>query len=409
MNPEKIVDVDEFFLAKGEETLPEHFPELYNISAGLLHCFDFIPRATEVYPPEFVYIPLDVTKSPVNKQRLLTELTITQWNAAWEAGHLRSQFIPQVIQTGFPKKLRWISKYQNVNLYLIPDDGQTKFEAFAPLYHLLPLSVLQRFGLPALKRGLWPPSMHNDVLNSHARNDFGERLSKAFARHIWPLIDSGSKLNAFSSGDSLVVLSHNLNYWLPCIYKLAEERLRNFSRVDFESREQFEELKRIRDTMPPNVEANRPLRGGSIWYGEHEAWDATKELIEIADEQGKLRGIIDAVRSNRVEDDFSNLWSYAKEDFERKLYRKRAKTRVTFVELDEAKPVHAPTAEVHEELLWEDFMVLLKPKERRIVVCLKNGITRVSDISKELGYANHSPVSKALKQIRRKAEQYLEL
>lgn len=409
MKPENIVDVDEFFLAKGDETFPENFPELGNISAGLLHCFDFIPRAAEEYPPELVYIPLDVTKSPVNKQRLLTELVITQWNAAWEAGHLRSHFIPEVIKTGFPKKLRWLTKYQKVNLYLIPDDGRTNFEAFAPLYHLLPLRIVQQFGLPALKRGLWPPSMHNDVLNSHAKNDFGERLSKAFARHIWSLIDSGSKINAFSTNDSLVVLTHNLNYWLPCIYKLAEERLRTFSRVPFESLEQLNDLKRIRDNLPPDIEANRPLRGGSIWCGEQEAWDATKELVEIADEHGQLRGIIDAVRSNRVKDDFSNLWSYAKEDFERKLYRKRTKTRVTFVELDEAKPVHAPTAEIHEKLLWEDFMVLLNAKERQIVVCLKNGLTRVSDISKELGYANHSPVSKSLKQIRRKAEKYLEL
>jgi hypothetical protein len=115
------------------------------------------------------------------------------------------------------------------------------------------------------------------------------------------------------------------------------------------------------------------------------------------------------VRSNRVQDDFSTRWSFAKEDFERKLYRKRAKTRVTFVELDEAKPVHAPTSEVHENLLWEDFMVLLNAKERRIVVCLKNGLTRVSDISRKLGYANHSPVSKALQRIRRKAELYLDL
>jgi hypothetical protein len=115
------------------------------------------------------------------------------------------------------------------------------------------------------------------------------------------------------------------------------------------------------------------------------------------------------VRSNRVQDDFSNRWSYAKEDFERKLYRKRTKTQLTFVELDEAKPVHAPTSEVHENLLWEDFITLLNPKERRIVVFLKNGVTRVSDISKELGYANHSPVSKALTQIRKKAERYLEL
>lgn len=408
MEQENIVDADEFFLAKGEDTLPENFPELFNISAGL-HFLEFIPRPVETCPPEFVYIPLDGKKSWLNKRRLLTQLTITNWNVAWEAGHLRSQFIPQVFRTDLPNHLRFLTKYKDANLYLIPDDGQSNFEAFAPLYYLLPLSTLERFGLPVLKRGLWPPFNYNEVFHSHIQKGFDERLAKAFASHVWPLIDSGSGINSFSRDESLVVLTHNLNYWLPCVYKLAEDRLRSFSRVEFDSLEQIQQLERLRSTLPADVEADRPLRGGAIWCGEREAWDATKELIEIADEHGQLRGIIDAVRSNRVQDDFSNRWSYAKEDFERKLYRKRTKTQVTFVELNEAKPVHAPTSEVHENLLWEDFITLLNPKERRIVVCLKNGVTRVSDISKELGYANHSPVSKALTQIRKKAERYLQL
>jgi hypothetical protein len=407
MKHEDIVDVDEFHLAKGEDRLPENFPDLGNLSAAFF--FQFIPRPAQVLPPEFVYIPIDARKSPMNKRRLLTELTISQWNNLWEAGHLRSQFVPQVINTDFPEELKWLTKFQDVNLYLIPDDGRSKFEAFSPLYHLMPLRTLERFGLPALKRGLWPPSMHNDVLHSQVKNGFDDQLSKAFASHVWPLINSGSRIHAFSKDDPLVVLAHNLNFWLPCVYKLAEERLREFPRAEFESLEQRDNLGTIRSDLPDEVQADRPLRGGSIWRGEQEAWEATQDLVEIADEHGRLREIIDAVRTNRIEDDFSNLWSYAKEDFERKLYRKRAKVRVTFVELDKAKPVHAPTSELHEDLLWEDFMVLLNAKERRIVVCLKNGITRVSDISKKLGYANHSPISKALKQIRRKAETYFDL
>jgi hypothetical protein len=152
------------------------------------------------------------------------------------------------------------------------------------------------------------------VLHSHIQKGFDELLSKAFASHVWPLIDSGSRINAFSRDKSLVVLTHNLNYWLPCVYKLAEDRLRRFSRVEFDSLEQIEQLERLRTSLPVDIEADRPLRGGPIWCGEQEAWDATNELIEIADKQGQLRGIIDAVRSNRV---------------------------------DDAKPVHAPTSEVH--------------------------------------------------------------
>jgi len=132
-------------------------------------------------------------------------------------------------------------------------------------------------------------------------------------------------------------------------------------------------------------------------------------MVNTADSSGKLRAIIDAVQSNRVEDDFSDKWSFAKEDFERKLYRKRSKVKVSFVELDNTLPVHGPESEVHEKLLWEDFLALLKPKERHIVVCLRSGITNLKEISEKLGYANHTPVSKALKKIREKAAKYLEL
>jgi hypothetical protein len=406
MNKEAEVDLREMHLAKGEELLPEDFPELSNLSAGFI--FKFVPRPLQAFPPEFVYIQIDTSRPRDDNKSLLKELIIAEWNAAWEAGHLRSEFVPQVMRRDFPKELKWLSEIQNANLYLIPDGRRrSKFDAFSPLYYLLPLDKLQRFGLPPLKRGLWPPWMHQHTLDSHNTSDFDERLARAFASHVWPLLNSGSRIQSFSKDDPIVLLAHNLNFWLPCVYKVAEERLRSFPRVKFDSKKEMVQLRKLRKRLPANIQADRPLCGGSIWYGEKEAWEATKELVNTADKHGQLRGIIDAVRANRVEDDFSNIWSYAKEDFERKLYHKRAKVRVSFVELDEAEPVHAPTSELHENLLWEDFLALLDVKERRIVVCLKNGITRVAEISQKLGYANHSPVSKALKRIREKAKRYL--
>jgi hypothetical protein len=147
--------------------------------------------------------------------------------------------------------------------------------------------------------------------------------------------------------------------------------------------------------------------GGYVWMGEDEAREATAELVDCADSSGGLRSIVDAIRSNRVEEDFSSRWSYAREDFERKLYRKRNKVRVSFVELTDTLPVHGPDAEVHENLVYEDFFALLDQRERQIVVCLRSGVTRLGDIAREIGYQTHSPVSKALKKIRGKAIQYL--
>lgn len=117
-----------------------------------------------------------------------------------------------------------------------------------------------------------------------------------------------------------------------------------------------------------------------------------KYIIEIADKNGKLRSIIDAIKSNRIEDDFSDQWSFAKEDFERKIYKKRSKFKVNFVELNNKIPVHSPSSESHENLLWEDFLSILDTKEKRIVVLLKSGVTNLGEIGKILGYANHSPI-----------------
>jgi hypothetical protein len=130
-------------------------------------------------------------------------------------------------------------------------------------------------------------------------------------------------------------------------------------------------------------------------------------MVEAADEGGRLRTIIDAVRRHRVEDDFSDRWSWAKEDFERKLYSKRSKCRVSFVELRDTLPVHGPDKEVDGNLLWDDLLAMVDPKDRSVVVCLRNGLTRVSEISDVLGYANHSAVSKKLARIRTRAMRLL--
>lgn len=45
--------------------------------------------------------------------------------------------------------------------------------------------------------------------------------------------------------------------------------------------------------------------GSHLWFGEQEATEMIEVVIEQADDTGRLRGILDAVRSNRVEDDFS--------------------------------------------------------------------------------------------------------
>jgi hypothetical protein len=391
-------------LATGEQLNPEIFPQLYNLSAGFI--FRFVYRPTSITCPEFVYVPFEIHGTELDEEHWAKyELLVCQWNYLWETSQLRYEFF----QDDLPAQLSWLTKFSNSNLYLLPHTEKTRYDAYIPLFHLLPQRTLQKYRLPMLRRGIWPSIGYTHHAVPLLQADFEDRLSNAFAHHVWPLLSPGSRTEAFSKDDTIVLLSHNLDYWLPFAYSVAEERLRSFPRVPCESTEQESELKALQQTLPSDIQVDRPLCGGHIWAGETDAWDATKELVEVADRNGKLRGIIEAIRSNRVEEDFSDRWSYAREDFERKLYSKRSKVKVSFVQLDDTIPIHGPYSELDENLLWEDFIGLLDKKERQVVVCLRSGETKVGEISKILGYANHSPVSKALKRIRQKAKQYFEL
>ena len=88
--------------------------------------------------------------------------------------------------------------------------------------------------------------------------------------------------------------------------------------------------------------AGNPRVGGELWTGEDDAAQFVRGTVDAADRNGQLRAILDAVRSHRVEDDFSHHWTYAREDFERKLYRKRSKIKVRFVELTDTKLENMP-------------------------------------------------------------------
>ena len=59
MRKQNHLDLEHFDLATGEDLLPEVFPELGNLSAAFL--FKFVPRPSEVLPPEFVYVPIITT------------------------------------------------------------------------------------------------------------------------------------------------------------------------------------------------------------------------------------------------------------------------------------------------------------------------------------------------------------
>jgi hypothetical protein len=388
--------------AEPDEQTPDWYPHFQSISGAWFFRFLPVPNGPPT-PPEMIYIEAADCLMPREKVALKTLNTIAQWNASWEAGgyacHVQDK-------KRIPRHLRWLLKAEGRNVRLLPRRSRDRYSAYAPLFHLLPLRLLQAHGLPILKRGQWPYMMNHIESAGILPTRFDEKLAQAFSAHVWPLLCSGSKRKAFSAAEPLMMLSHNLDFWLPYADVVAQNRARALGRV----RPERDDVQLMEDINADNREVDaavvKPSMGGSLWMGEDDAWDATKELVSAADQYGRLAGIVDAIRSHRVQDDFSSQWSFAREDFERRLFHKRLKVKVSFVELPDTIPVHGRDSELHESMVWEDFFTLLDRKERRIAVCLRSGSTSLSDIATHLGYANHSPVSKALKKIREKAKRH---
>lgn len=376
-----------------EQATPEEHPALRNISAGMI--YGGVIRPLEPQLPDYVAIDMGHRSLELVGQ-------VGMWNMLWEAAQFRRRFFKD---DDLPEPIARIADMGDINAILVPRTQSHYFE-YAPLYHLLPKSTLDRFGLPLLRRGQWPFMADHGNLDRFLAADFGERLAKAWAATVWPHLNSGSRIWAFSGDDPIRLLAHNLDFWVPPVTTVVQETLRTFPEVD-----------KGKPVGPVPLESGgflegavtgNPRMGGPIWMGEDDAAEKVAETVEAADETGQLRGILEAVRSHRVADDFSSRWSNAREDFERKLYRKRNKVQVRFVELTDIIPVQGPESEVVGKLVTSDFLALLDSKQREIVILLSSGY-RQHEIAEHLGYANHSPISKKLAQIRRQAEHFFGL
>ena len=393
-------------IATGQELEPEFFPELGTFSIASM--YRFLPVIPALTPSEVVYVPPPKLRS----ERVAFVGAIAEWNSLWESGHLRREMLKKSSEH-WPRCLHWLFNDDLVqgNVRLVPLYAKARWMAYNHLYHLLPLDVLIKHGLPPLKRALWPqmPWGYEDS-QGLVPIDVTERLGSAFASHLWRYLNRRSSKAAFGKSESMVVLAHNLDFWLPYVDLMIQERARSLGRVPYDperlesDRRRHARLRKLYKDAPFSSE--RPLYGGSLWLGQTEAGSATERVVELADQDGRLRGILDIFRSHRVQDDFSDLWSREREDFERKLYAKRNKVTVSFVQLNDTAAVHSPEVEYHKNILWSDLLAILDKKERSIMICLRNGRTQL-EISSLLGYANHSAVCKALARIRGKAKRLL--
>lgn len=379
------------FLIPPADIDPNVYPRMSNMSAAFIYRAIALPDKPE--SPEYVTVPM------LGRSTKL-QVAVSQWNLLWESAQFRRRFFAE---EDLPKSIWRFAELGDINVQFVPRTKSRYFE-YAVFAHLLPKSTLERFGLPLLRAGQWPFLADLVEPDSLLPHDFEERLARAWGWTVWPSLMSGSAMGAFSSSDPLRLLSHQLDFWLPAVTEVIQARLRDFPQVD--NGIEPKPITLIDGSTLTGATASNPRKGGDIWTGESEAADVRAATIEMADRTGRLRAIVDAVKSNRVEDDFSDRWSYAREDFERKLYSKRSKVKVRFVELTDATIVQSSQSEYLDNLATNEFLSILDPANRQIVVLLNSGVTKKTEIAKMLGYANHSPVSKRLARIRLAAAEY---
>jgi hypothetical protein len=329
-------------------------------------------------------------------------VAVAEWNMLWEAAQYRRQFFDL---GELSAQMARIADLGDVNVVFVPRT-RSRYHEYAPLLHLLPRRVLLRFGLPLLRGGQWPFMADFAEIDAFLPADLADRLGRAWAWAVWPHLVSGSRLSAFSSDDPVRLLAHNLDFWIPAVTAMMQARLREHDEIDKGPLPTVVPLEDggVLDGAVPG----HPRMGGQIWFGEDDARDAVVETVEAADQTGRLRGILGC---GAVPPGCRRLLpavAYAREDFERKLHRKRNKVSVRFVELTDTIPVQGPESKIVGSLVTNDFLATLDTRNRQIVVLLNSGMTSRTEIAERLGYANHSAVSKRLAQIRIAAERYFD-
>lgn len=393
-NPKQGVgkETSDLWLQGEDLSTPDVYPALTNLSAGFIYKRTL--RAVHPDLPEYVTVSADDVRD---------RLAVAQWNLLWEAAQFRRRMFDEAEMPGWMAQL---ADQGDNNVIFVPRT-RNRYTELAPLYHLLPKATLEKYGLPVLARGIWPDPLGKPGLERLLPDDTEQRLNKAWASTIWSQLMPGSRMRGFTRDDPIRLLAHNLDFWIPPVTQVIHERLADLPQGPLGA-EPVDEPAVLEDgSVFEGARVTRPRVGSSIWVGEEEAAMVRTDVVAAADRLGNLRGILDAVRSHRIEDDFSSHWTYAREDFERKLHHKRAKAKVTFVEMPDGRAIQGPESEVVGTTVCNDFLALLDPKDRHIVILLASGYSQLTEVAHILGYANHSPVSKRLARIRKLAESML--
>lgn len=337
----------------------------------------------------FVDMPAGRRRSPE------LDLALCNWNRHAQGGFARAADVLETVSTAVPG----IEKVDNPNVILVP-----RIQGFTELHAML-ASVLPD---PTLRRARIKRERSNFWLWPVWRKNRGARsIASAFDSFIWERLTKGKRQrNGLGAKSSLRLLAGDATFWMSRLYRVAIERRQAFPEVDPEPTwRSLDALNTEFQKMVPEHDRfflRRPLTGGWLWDPEDpdDRESVIREMLSGVGTMDSVLPVVEALQSRPTHEDFSDHYSWVKEDFERTFYSKRAKLRVTFLEtIDDCPTRDGAETLGYENLLFRDLLAVCNVRERRLIIALRQGKT-VSEIAREHNLRGHAAISRRIARLK---------
>jgi len=373
----------------------------------------FMSQAEIVQVDRWDHGPLELLfldMARVTKERFPVELTLAfvEWNRSFRGGFAR----PAKSLDTLEKFIPGLPKLTNPNVFIAPTvDGFSELHAM--LASVVPERILKKHGIEKIRSTLWLWPVLGDDVRSSA---YAAAAENAFQEFIWQKLARRKRLKKlhFADNSPLRLLAGDTRFWMNRLYRVAVDRSDWFEEThndEWDSLEKIEDAVR-RDMAPEDQDkflVRRPLMGGELWDPDdpEECDDVVEEMLDGGGVMESLHPVIDALHSHRTHEDFSCQYSWVKEDFERSFYSKRSKVKVSLVEtVDDLPAWEATEPDGYGDVLFRDLMCFVNPKDRHIVLALRQGKT-VTEIARDKGLNGHAAISRRVKQIRAQIREVL--
>lgn len=332
------------------------------------------------------------------------------WNSAYEGGLCRDAELLDSVQKIIPS----LGSRSNPNIFLVPTiSGGSMLDLM--LRSVIPSRLKSQSRLDTSgSANLWlvPTGLHQ------LSSDYFRRCRETFERYIWSKLQrSGrSKYDCFSVNDPLRLLSADDGYWKARLYRVALYYYEQFEEAynvdqDWDSLEGLRE--RFFEEAPDATDdflIRRPRKGGTLWFEDDD--DECEAVVEdMLDGLGVLdpvQPMLDLIHSHRVHEDFSDKYSWVREDFERSFYSKRSKVKVVLVETVDELPVwSADECYLDEGTVFRDLLACFDKRDQRLLIAVRRGFTQ-TEIASDLGLRGHASISRRINKIKARLKDLLD-